>query len=541
MTGSPLRLALAQQNVWVGDIEGNCGQIIDAAVHARDQLGADVVVCPEMALVGYPPDDLLLRAAMPDAVARALDRLVAEIRGITVVFGYPEYIDGTIYNAAAVIADGAVQARYRKQCLPNYGVFDERRYYRPGAGTCVFEIAGRRVGVTICEDLWESQPTADAAEAGAEVLVNLNCSPFHADKQVEREQLLAERARANGLAICYINCVGGQDELVFDGQTMSVAASGEIVQRAPAFDDGVFCLDVPARAAPIPVQHRVTPAARDARVYDAVVRATRDYVDRNGFPGVLVGLSGGIDSALTLAIAADAVGGDRVWAVSMPSRFTAEISNTDAADQAERLGATFDEIPIESGFESMLDALAPTFGAAESGVAEQNLQSRLRGVLLMSLSNKFGHMVLATGNKSELAVGYATLYGDMCGGFSPLKDIYKTEVYRLAAMRNARDEVIPDRVLARAPSAELAADQADTDSLPTYDVLDPIVEAYVEHGEGIDTIVARGFDRADVQLVVGLIRRNEYKRFQAAPGPKISHRAFGRDRRYPITAVYGDL
>ncbi len=540
MNQFPLRIALAQQNVWVGDIDGNCSQIIDAALHARDELDADIVVCPEMALVGYPPDDLLLRAGMPKTVAHALDRLQDEIQGITAVFGYPEYADGAIYNAAAVVSDGEIKAVYRKQCLPNYGVFDERRYYHPGQGPCVFEIRGRRVGVTICEDLWEPAPTAEAARAGAELLININASPFHVDKQAEREKLLADRARANNLAISYVNCVGGQDELIFDGQTTTVAANGDVIQRAPAFDDGVFSLDVPTTG-PVPVQHRVTPAEPDARVYDGLVRATRDYVERNGFPGVLVGLSGGIDSALTLAIAADAVGGDRVWAVSMPSRYTADISNTDASDEAKRLGARFDEISIESAFGTMLETLAPAFGDTDSGVAEQNLQSRLRGALLMSLSNKFGHMVLATGNKSELAVGYATLYGDMCGGFAPLKDVYKTQVYRLASFRNTRTEVIPRRVLDRAPSAELAADQEDTDSLPAYNVLDPIVEAYVERGETIETIVAYGYSEDDVRLVAGLVRRNEYKRFQAAPGPKISHRAFGRDRRYPITAVYGDL
>lgn len=541
MTQPALRVALAQQNVWVGDIDGNCGQIIDSAVHARDALGADLLVCPEMAVVGYPPDDLLLRAGMPDAVARGLERLIDEISGITVVFGYPEFVDGTIYNAAAVVSDGVVVAGYRKQCLPNYGVFDEGRYYRPGDAPCVFEVAGQRVGVTICEDLWEKGPTAQAVAAGADYLVNLNASPFHVDKQAERESLLAERAAANNVPISYVNCVGGQDQLVFDGQSMTVSADAEVVQRASAFDDGIFYVDVPTSGSRIPVQHCVTRTEPDARLYDALVRATRDYVERNGFPGILVALSGGIDSALTLAIAVDAVGGDRVWAVSMPSRFTADISNTDAADEAERLGAAFDEMSIESAFETMLDTLSPVFGDAESGVAEQNLQSRLRGGLLMTLSNKFGHVVLATGNKSELAVGYATLYGDMCGGFAPLKDVYKTQVYRLAALRNRRSEVIPTRVLERPPSAELAADQLDADSLPEYDVLDPIVEAYVERGEALETIIERGFDEADVRLAAGLIRRNEYKRCQSAPGPKVSHRAFGRDRRYPITAVYGDL
>ncbi|WP_348761885.1 NAD+ synthase [uncultured Salinisphaera sp.] len=538
MSESTLRIAMAQLNVWVGDIAGNTRQIIDAAHTARDRDHADIVVMPELVLIGYPPDDLLLRRGLPEVIEAALAELREAITGITAVIGYPEYAGDTIYNAALVLRDGQTLGHYRKQCLPNYGVFDERRHYAPGSQPCVFMHNGCPVGVTICEDIWEAGPAAQARAAGAEVLVNLNASPFHADKQAERERLLAQRAADNAMAICYINGVGGQDELVFDGQSFAVGAGGDIGARAPAFEAGVFTLTVAGKRVHGTLAERPT---AEALIYDALVRATRDYVDRNGFPGALIGLSGGIDSALALAVAADALGGDRVWAVSLPSRYTADISNTDAADQAQRMGVRYDEVPIENAFTSMLGTLGPLFGDRAPDTAEENLQSRIRGALLMSLSNKFGHVVLATGNKSEMAVGYATLYGDMCGGFAPLKDVYKTWVFRLAKFRNTRSAVIPERVITRPPSAELRDDQADTDTLPEYDVLDPIIEAWVEEGAAIDEIVARGYGEDDVRQAVALIRRNEYKRRQAAPGPKITHRAFGRDRRYPITAVYGDL
>ncbi|MBS64683.1 NAD+ synthase [Salinisphaera sp.] len=541
MGESSLRIALAQLNVWVGDIEGNARQMIEAAATARDRDGADIVAFPEMALLGYPPDDLLLRRGLPGAIESALALLTERLAGITAIVGYPEYVDDVIYNAAVVIRDGERIAHYRKQCLPNYGVFDERRHYRAGESPCIFELDSHRVGVTICEDIWEQGPAAQAKAAGAEVLINLNASPFHVEKQAEREGLLAKRAQANDLAICYVNCVGGQDELVFDGRSCAVDRSGQLTLRAPAFESGVFCVDTQAQSGTQGAPSIVAEESDEALVYDALVRATRDYVDRNGFPGALIGASGGIDSALAMAIAADALGGERVWAVSMPSRYTADISNVDAAEQAERMGVKYDELPIEAGFTALLDTLAPLFGDREPDTAEENLQSRIRGALLMSLSNKFGHVVLATGNKSEMAVGYATLYGDMCGGFAPLKDVYKTWVYRLAKFRNTRSDVIPERVITRPPSAELRADQADTDTLPEYDVLDPIIEAYVEQAESIEGICERGFAEEDVRQVAGLIRRNEYKRRQAAPGPKVTRRAFGRDRRYPITAVYGDL
>lgn len=538
MSDTALRVAMAQLNAWAGDIDGNAGRIIEAAEIARDRDGAAVVVTPELALIGYPPDDLLSRRGLPGAIDAALDRLSRELTGITAVIGYPEYAGDAVHNAAVVIRDGQRIDHYRQQCLPNYGVFGEHRHDQPGDAPCVFELAGHRIGVTIGEDLREPEPAARAAAAGADILVNLDASPFHVDKQAEHESLLAERARANDLAICYGNAVGGQDDLVFDGRSCAVDRHGAIGMRAPAFEAGVYCVDL-AR------EHTSGAIAKapdaEALVYDALVRATRDYIDRNGFPGALIGASGGIDSALTLAIAADALGGDRVWAVSMPSRYTADISNVDAAEQAQRLGTHYDEVSIENDFAALLDTLAPIFGDREAGTAEENLQARIRGTLLMSMSNKFDYVVLAAGNKSEMAVGYATLYGDMCGGFAPLKDVYKTWVYRLAKFRNTRSAVIPERVITRPPTAELRADQADTDSLPDYDVLDSIIEAYVEDGASIEAICAQGHAEAIVRQVAGLIRRSEYKRRQAAPGPKVARRAFGRDRRYPVTAVYGDL
>lgn len=533
------RIAMAQLNFWVGDIDGNVEKILAAAVDARDRLRADLVVFPEMAVLGYPPDDLLLRQGLPAAVDAAMARIASEVQGITAVVGFPEYAGESLYNAAAIVRDGKRLATYRKRCLPNYGVFDERRHFSPGESPCVVEVAGSLIGISICEDIWEQGPTAAARAAGATMLVNLNASPFHIGKGAEREAVLAARARANDLPIVYVNCVGGQDELVFDGRSMACDAHGEITMRAPAFAEGVFL----AEAAP-PADDNAAPdsaAPEEALAYDALVLATRDYVERNGFPGVLIGLSGGIDSALALAIAADALGAERVWAVAMPSRYTADISNQDAAAQAKLLGVRYDELPIERVFQGYLDQLAPLFAARAEDTTEENLQSRIRGALLMALSNKFNYLVLATGNKSEMAVGYATLYGDMCGGFAPLKDVYKTWVYRLARLRNTRSPAIPQRVIARPPSAELRADQLDADSLPPYDELDPIIEAYVEQGRSIADIAGEGHEEAVVRRVAWLVRRAEYKRRQAAPGPKLTRRAFGRDRRYPITAVYGDL
>jgi NAD+ synthase (glutamine-hydrolysing) len=533
-----IRLVAAQIAVRVGDIDGNVNRIVDAARHARDDLRAHLIAFPELCLLGYPPDDLLLRSGLPPAISAGVQRLLRETHGITLIVGLPEFADGGVYNAALVIRDGAIIARYRKQLLPNYGVFDEKRHFLPGSGGTVFELNGLKLGLCICEDIWGPNPAAQAKAAGAELLININASPFDIAKVQGRLDVLRARAAETRLPIFYINLVGGQDDLVFDGASLGVNGDGNVGFRAPAFEEGLHVADFDGHV----LSSAVAPAlSEEAAVYRALVCATRDYVDRNGFPGALIGLSGGIDSALIAAIAADALGPQRVWAVSLPSRYTAGMSNEDAKLEAEALGIRYSVLPIEQAFGAFNQTLAESFAGRSPDITEENLQSRCRGVLLMALSNKFGHVVLTTGNKSEMAVGYATLYGDMCGGFAPIKDVYKGLVYRLAAYRNTLSPVIPERVLTRAPSAELRPDQKDEDSLPPYDVLDPILEAYVEDSRSIVEIVAMGFDEAIVRRVAGLVRRAEYKRRQAPPGPKITRRAFGRERRYPITAQYGEL
>lgn len=538
-----LTLALAQLNLWVGDVEGNVGKIIAAAVKARDELKADLIACPELSLIGYPPDDLLLRSGLPQVIGEGVQRLLAEVRGITLVVGLPEYAEGhaggALYNAGFVIRDGQVIARYRKQQLPNYGVFDERRHFRPGTAPCVFEVKGLKVGLTICEDAWFSQPAAQARDAGAQLLVNINASPWNRGKRQQRERVLDARVAETGLPMVYVNCVGGQDEVVFDGDSCVLDARGATVLEAPQFAEGVYAVTLAdGKLQPGPVAALL---GDEEETYTALVTATHDYVSRNGFPGALVGLSGGIDSALVAAIAADALGAEKVWGVSMPSRYTLDMSNDDARIEAEALGIRYSTLPIEPAFTAFTGTLAESFAGKKIDITEENLQSRSRGVLLMALSNKFGHIVLTTGNKSEMAVGYATLYGDMCGGFAPIKDVYKTLVYRLARYRNSVSPVIPERVITRAPSAELRENQTDQDSLPPYEILDAILEAYVEDSRSIADIVAAGFDEATVRRVAGLVRRSEYKRRQAPPGPKVTRCAFGRERRYPLTALYGDV
>ncbi|HUP90822.1 MAG TPA: NAD+ synthase [Solimonas sp.] len=533
-----LTLALAQLNLWVGDVEGNVAKIIEASRRARDVIGADLIACPELSLIGYPPDDLMLRSSMPRVIDDGVQRLLREVKGITLIFGLPEYDSGNIYNAAFVIRDGERIARYRKQHLPNYGVFDERRHFKTGFTPCVFDWHGKRVGLTICEDIWVPQPAAQARDAGAEFLININASPYSIGKPGERHRVLDLRVAETGLPIVYVNCVGGQDDLLFEGDSMVLRADGSTAFRAELFEEDVYPVTLDGG--------RFAGTARkdqsvESVVYKGLVQSVRDYVNRNGFPGALIGMSGGVDSALVAAIAVDALGKDRVWGVSMPSRYTLDMSNDDARIEAQLLGIRYTTLPIEPAFAAFNATLAPEFGGRAADLTEENLQSRCRGVLLMALSNKFGHIVLTTGNKSEMAVGYATLYGDMCGGFAPIKDVYKTLVYRLSHYRNELGEVIPQRVLTRPPSAELRADQKDSDSLPPYDVLDPVLEAYVEQQLSIGDIVDLGFPEAIVKRVAALVRRSEYKRRQAPPGPKITRCAFGRERRYPITAVYGDI
>ncbi|MCB1858662.1 MAG: NAD+ synthase, partial [Gammaproteobacteria bacterium] len=498
---------------------------------------ADLILFPELSLTGYPPEDLLLRNELLDRVEQALERIRGAVSGIAVVVGYPRRREGRLYNAAGVFREGELLAEYHKALLPNYSVFDEKRYFEPGGEPCVVTIAGVPIGITICEDIWYRAPAARAAEQGAKVLLNLNASPFHHGKAPEREELLRKRARETGLSIVYLNLVGGQDELVFDGGSFVVGSDGGLVQRLPYFeettDSVIFETD---HAQVVPRPGMVTPRpGEEEGIYSALVLGVRDYVNKNGFNGAVLGLSGGIDSALTLAIAVDALGPEKVEVVMMPSRYTADMSNQDARKQAEILGVKYRSIPIEPAFQAFLDMLREAFSGYPVDASEENIQARCRGILLMAISNKTGRILLTTGNKSEMSVGYATLYGDMAGGFAPIKDVPKLLVYRLAAYRNRTGAVIPERVITRAPSAELAPGQQDSDSLPPYEVLDEILYQYVEQERGLGEIIKSGFPAETVARVVRLVDRNEYKRRQAPPGVKITQRAFGRDRRFPLT------
>jgi NAD+ synthase (glutamine-hydrolysing) len=540
MTSSSLRIALAQLNLFVGDVAGNAQRVIEVAAQARERLRADMVLFPELSLCGYPPEDLLFHNGMRRQVAAALERVRAETRGIAVMVGYPEYAEGAIYNAAALVRDGDLLANYRKQELPNYRVFDEKRYFKPGRETRIVEMRGIRTALLICEDVWEPGPASAAKAQGAQLLVVINGSPYSLGFQSRRESVVRERVAETGLPVVYLNLLGGQDELVFDGGSFVMNANGEVVQRARAFEEELFAVDVDlVGGKAVPRGGSIAPPlSEEASVYGALVLGVRDYVGKHRFPGVVIGLSGGIDSALTLAIAVDALGAERVHAVMMPSRYTSQMSLEDAATQARSLGVRYDTISIEGMFESALQALRPIFAGREPDTAEENVQARCRGLLLMAISNKTARMLLTTGNKSEMAVGYATLYGDMAGGFAPIKDCSKMLVYRLARYRNDLARVIPQRVIDRPPSAELRPDQKDSDSLPPYEVLDVILELFIEDDLSVDEIAARGFDRATVGRVLDMVKRNEYKRRQAPPGVRISDRAFGRDWRYPITSGY---
>ena len=537
-----LRCVMAQLNLVVGDVDGNTSRIVEAAHEARDRLNADVVLLPELAASGYPPEDLLFHSGMRAQVARSLERLRREVLGITLVAGYPEYDGNRIFNSAIVIRDGVVLANHRKACLPNYRVFDEKRYFTPGINPTVLELNGIKVGVLVCEDVWEPYPARQSRDAGAQVLFVINASPYEMDKQLQREQEVGRaRVTETGIPLVFLNLVGGQDELVFDGNSFVLDAAGIVTQRAPAFTEGLYAVDLALEASGrvTPVTGELVPLqSREESVYGALVLGTRDYVEKHRFPGVVLGLSGGIDSALTLSLAVDALGADRVHSVAMPSRYTSQMSKDDAAEQAALLKVKHSEISIEGMFEATLGALQHEFAGLPPDTAEENIQSRCRGVLLMGISNKTGRMLLTTGNKSEMSVGYATLYGDMAGGFAPIKDCSKLLVYQLCNWRNAQSPVIPARVIERPPSAELRHDQKDTDSLPPYDVLDPILEAFIEEDLSVDQIAARGYDRAVVGRILSMVKRNEYKRRQAPPGVRVSGRAFGRDWRYPITSGY---
>jgi NAD+ synthase (glutamine-hydrolysing) len=537
---SNLTIALAQVDLIVGDIAGNTAKILDYSTRARDEMHADLVVFPELSICGYPPEDLLFHSGLRHLTEQAVADIQQNTHGIAVLIGFPEYVEDQIYNSCAVFRDGEMVCRYRKKLLPNYSVFDEVRYFAAGTEAAVFRLNGVGIGLAICEDVWSPGPMAASRAAGAECLIAINGSPYELGCQDEREEMVRERISESGIPVVYLNMVGGQDELVFDGGSFVLDARGEVCFRAPPFVEGLHKVVLQATTdgvVPASGEHADMLHTEES-VYQALVTGTRDYVTKHGFPGVVIGLSGGIDSALVLAIACDALGADRVQVVMMPFRYTSTMSQEDAARQAATLGAQYDVISIEPMYDATIAQLAPMFEGRDEDVTEENVQARCRGLLLMAISNKTGRMLLTTGNKSEMAVGYATLYGDMAGGFAPIKDCSKSLVYRLARYRNTLGDVIPLRVIERPPSAELRPGQQDSDSLPEYDILDPILEAFIEEDLSVDEITNRGFDRATVTRILELVKRNEYKRRQAPPGIRISGRAFGRDWRYPITSGY---
>lgn len=534
-----LRVAIGQLNFWVGDITGNAKRMIIAAETARDKFQADLIVFPELALSGYPPEDLLLRPDFHVEITKGLELLKQEIFGIDVIVGYPQHLEEETFNAASVIRDHKIITTYHKHCLPNYGVFDEKRYFNSGKKAITFKCKDITIGILICEDLWNKQPIAAAKETGAELIIDLNASPLDIKKPHMREKIMLKRAQESGLPIIYAHSVGGQDDLVFDGGSMAMNADGQLAAHAGFYEEKIFILDIENDAGiKIIPQQIPVPLSEEETIYKALVLSVRDYIEKNNFPGAIIGLSGGIDSALTLAIAADAIGNNRIHGVLMPSRYTSQLSIDLAEQQAQTLGVKTSIISIEPTYSSFLSTLATEFAGQPVNQTEENIQARCRGVILMALSNKTGNMVLTTGNKSEMAVGYATLYGDMAGGFAVLKDVPKTLVFRLAKYRNSLQPIIPQEVIDRPPSAELAPNQKDEDSLPPYPLLDAILELYVEKDKSPDEIVSQGFPSDVVKKVIRMVDRNEYKRRQSAPGPRITQRAFGRERRYPITSQY---
>lgn len=531
-----LRIVLAQLNLTVGDIEGNLKKHIDAAIKAKDELSADVIVFPELGITGYPPEDLLLRNAFLDAADAALQKFIQDVQGIYCVVGHPQSAHNELFNACSLIYNGNILGTHTKKYLPNYGVFDECRYFTPGTASCVIPINGIPVGLVICEDLWFPGPVSEATTLGARIILSPNASPFEVDKFDRRMAALTRRATHNHVPIVYVNQVCGQDEIVFDGGSMVVDAEGNLSQFAGFFNEALLPVDVTfdetktmVASSPISLPHT------HDKIYQALVLGLRDYINKNRIPGVLVGVSGGIDSALTLAIAVDALGKDRVTAVLMPSRYTADISNEDAMILINSLGVKSEKISIEPAYKTFLELLAPSFAGKKPDITEENIQARCRAILLMALSNKTGNLVLTTGNRSEIATGYCTLYGDMVGGYAVLKDVPKTVIYELARHRNSLSDVIPQRTIDRPPTAELAPDQKDEDTLPPYPILDQILFAYLNHGQSIDEIVEQGFDRETVNKTIQLIHRNEYKRRQAAIGTRINNKSFGKDWRYPLT------
>lgn len=527
--------ALAQSHFLVGDIKANAEKMRTLALQAREQ-GADVIIFPELALLGYPPQDLLLRPSLSGRVKSALSSL-SDIDDIVMIVGYPHVDHHGTFNSAAILHNGHQKGFYHKQILPNYGVFDERRYFDKGRNQVLFDYKGITIGLLICEDLWEKGPIAELKKQGADLIVSLNASPFEIEKQDTRKTMLAKRSRENNLPIVYLNAVGGQDDLVFDGGSMAIQADGSVAHEASRFMNQLLLASFDVKTAKFDTQAKAPLSlSRESEMYQALVVGLRDYVNLSGFTGIIVGLSGGIDSALTLCIAVDALGADKVYAVMMPYEYTSQISLEDAQAQARRLNVSYTVCPIFDAVEGIRHTLAPLFNKSPSDTTEENIQARARGVVLMALSNKFGHLVITTGNKSELAVGYSTLYGDMAGGFDVLKDVYKSQVYKLASYRNRLEDtpVIPERVITRPPSAELRPDQKDQDSLPDYDVLDGILMSYIDEDMGYQDIVDKGFDADLVAKVIKMVDNSEYKRSQAPIGTKISHKAFGRERRFPL-------
>ena len=530
-----LRVALAQLNLMVGDIEGNARRIAEAAHKACTEHKAHIIVFPELTLCGYPPEDLLLRPSLDLRIEQAME-VLAQVRGIDMVVGVPVRKEGLLENQAVVIRDGTIIASHAKWYLPNYRVFDEKRYFHPGSEAQVFACEGVNIGLTVCEDIWFSDPARALKQNGAQLILNLSASPFHWDKLDERYNTVRQRCEDTGLPIVYVNQVGGQDELVFDGGSFVMNGDGELALSAPTHEECLTLAEFDKQTGVFLHSEKAPLKTLESRVYDSLVLGVRDYVNKNGFKGVVLGLSGGIDSALTLAVAADALGPERVEAVMMPFQYTADISKEDAAAEARALGVTYKELPIKPMYDAFMSTLAEEFEGTGRDTTEENLQSRCRGVMLMAISNKKGYLVLTTGNKSEMAVGYATLYGDMAGGFDVLKDVPKTLVFRLSEYRNTLSPVIPQRVIDRPPSAELAPDQVDEDSLPPYDILDAILEHYVEQDMSAEAIIEQGYDRDTVYRILRLVDINEYKRRQAPVGVRITSRGFGKDRRYPITS-----
>ena len=538
-----LRIAIAQVNPCVGDFDVNKEKILNSICEARHKR-ADVIVFPEMVISGYPAEDLLFRPAFLQHIEEVLEEVRQASKGITVIVGAPKRRmpskkkQDKLYNMAVVFQNTECIAEYAKQYLPNYRVFDEKRYFSRGKETVIVEIMGVKVGILICEDIWRSAPIKSAKIQGAEAIVVLNASPFRTNKAIERHVMLENHTRIHQLPIIYTNLVGGQDELVFDGHSLVMDSHSQLIFQADLFTDNTYYVEVPITDKGKPLVLNLP--KEEAQVYEALVTGVRDYVGKNGFKGILLGLSGGIDSALTLAIAVDALGAENVEAIMMPFHYTADISISDASKQAKTQGVQYREIPIETVFESFMQLLSHEFGGLQRDVTEENIQARSRGIILMAMSNKLGKMLLATGNKSEMSMGYATLYGDMAGGFSPLKDVYKTLVYKLARYRNlcGDGEIIPERVITRPPSAELAPDQKDEDSLPPYDVLDEVLRLFIEEFHSVQEIVALGFEQETVKFVADRVLLNEHKRRQSAPGIRVTRRAFGKDRRYPITSAY---